>query len=170
MGRTSGFARRLETRPLTAESFAPYGEVIDGRGEPSFTANGGAARVHRDLARVDVGGDDGRVCISWVRSAPKAPPFEIKMMERHPLGSQSFVPLDGARLLVIVAPEGGFDPQAVVAFLGAPSQGVNYRRGVWHSPLIALDRESDLVIVDREGPGENLELITLAEPLTIDAL
>ena len=157
-------------RPLTAEAFRPYGEVIDASGNPNFLANGGAAQVHRDLAAVDVGAHGGRICLSVVRTAPAALPLRIAVMERHPLGSQAFVPLDGAQFLVVVAPEGELDPTAIVAFQGSPSQGVNYRRGVWHHPLIALHRESDFVVIDREGEGENLNLETLSNPLAINSL
>jgi ureidoglycolate lyase len=170
MTEKSRLPKRLSVVPLTVEAFAPYGDVIDGAGALSFVANGGAAFVHRDLARVDVGAFGGRVCVSWVQTAPRPLPIDIKVMERHALGSQAFVPLDGARLLTIVAPGGDFDANAIIAFLGAPSQGVNYKRGVWHHPLVALDRESKLVILDREGAGENLELITLGEPWVIENL
>lgn len=160
--------RRITLRPLTSEAFKPYGDVIDASSAPTFLANDGAARVHRDLAHVDVGAEGGRVCISVVRGAPTALPLRIAVMERHPLGSQAFVPLDGARLLLVVAPEGDLDAEAIVAFVGAPSQGVNYRRGVWHHPLIALHRASAFVVIDREGEGVNLNLERLAEPLVID--
>ncbi len=166
----SAAMRRLTVRPLTAEAFRPYGVVIDASGNPSFLANSGAAQVHRDLAAIDVGARGGRICLSVVRTAPAALPLRIAVMERHPLGSQAFVPLDGAELLLVVALEGELDPTAIVAFQGSPSQGVNYRRGVWHHPLIALHRTSDFVVIDREGEGENLNLETLADPLAIDSL
>jgi ureidoglycolate lyase len=162
--------KRLTVRPLTAEAFRPYGEVIDSSGNPTFLANSGAAQVHRDLAAIDVGANGGRICLSIVRTTPAALPLRITVMERHPLGSQAFVPLDGSELLLVVAPEGELDPAAIVAFQGSPSQGVNYRRGVWHHPLIALHRASDFVVVERAGEGENLNLSTLADSLTIDSL
>ncbi len=161
---------RLAVRRLTAEAFRPYGEVIDASGNPSFLANGGAAQVHRDLAAIDFGANGGRICLSVMRTAPAALPLRIAVMERHPLGSQAFVPLDGAEFLVVVAPAGDIDPSTIVAFQGSRSQGVNYRRGVWHHPLIALHRSSDFVVIDREGEGENLILDTIAEPLVIDSL
>ncbi len=162
--------RRLTVRRLTAEAFKPYGEVIDASGNPSFPANGGAAQVYRDRAAIDFGANGGRICLSVVRTAPAALPLRIAVMERHPLGSQAFVPLDGAEFLVVVAPAGDLDPSAIVAFQCSPSQGVNYRRGVWHHPLIALHRQSDFVVIDREGEGENIVVDTIAEPLAIDSL
>jgi ureidoglycolate lyase len=163
-------ANRVRVCHLTAEAFRQYGDVIDASGTPSYLANGGAAQVHRDLAAVDLAADGGRVCVSVVRTAPTALPLRITVMERHPLGSQAFVPLGGAELLVLVAPEGDLDPSAIVAFQCSPSQGVNYRPGIWHHPLIALHRTSDFVVIDRQGEGENLELVTITEPLVIDSL
>jgi ureidoglycolate lyase len=161
---------RVPVRHLTAEAFAPYGDVIDASGNPSYLANGGAAQVHRDLAAVDLDADGGRVCVSVVRTSPAPLPLRVGVMERHPLGSQAFVPLGGAEFLVVVAPAGDLDPSAIVAFQCSPSQGVNYRRGIWHHPLIALHRTSDFVVIDRQGDGENLVLVTIREPLVIDSL
>lgn len=161
---------RVPVRRLTAEAFGPYGDVIDASGNPSYLANGGAAQVHRDIAAVDLAADGGRVCVSVVRTAPTALPLRITVMERHPLGSQAFVPLDGAECLVVVAPAGDLNASAIVAFQCSPSQGVNYRRGTWHHPLIALHGASDFVVIDRQGEGENLELVAITEPLVIGTL
>jgi ureidoglycolate lyase len=161
---------RLTPRPLTADAFRPYGEVLDASGSPSDLANGGAAEVYRDIAAIDVAVNGGRVSVSVVRTAPTPLPLRIAVMERHPLGTQAFVPLNGAEYLVIVAPPGALDPEAIVAFHASPSQGVNLRRGVWHHPLVALHRVSDFVVIDRAGEGENLELQEVAAPLMIDSL
>lgn len=166
---TSAAIIRVPVRHLTAEAFRPYGDVIDASGSPSYPANGGAAQVHRDLAAIDL--DAGsRVCVSVVRTAPTALPLRITVMERHPLGSQAFVPLGGAELLVLVAPEGDLDPSEIVAFHCSASQAINYRPGIWHHPLIALHRPSDFVVIDRQGEGANLDLVAITEPLVIDSL
>jgi ureidoglycolate lyase len=86
----------------------------------------------------------------------------LKMFERHPLGSQSFVPLSGRPYLVAVAPAGDFDVAGVRLFRAQGHQGVHYRKGVWHHFLLALDGESDFLVVDRAGPGDNCEEIALA--------
>jgi ureidoglycolate lyase len=161
---------RLTPRPLTADAFRPYGEVLDASGSPTDLANGAAAQVHRDIAAIDVAADGGRVSVSVVRTAPTPLPLRIVVMERHPLGSQTFVPLAGAEYLVVVAPAGELDPAAIVAFHASPAQGVNLRRGVWHHPLVALHRVSDFVVIDRAGEGVNFELQEVAAPLTIEAL
>ena len=163
-------AARLTPHPLTAAAFEPYGEVIDASRTPSALANGGAAEVHRDVAALDFAANGGRISISVVRTAPTPLPLRVAVMERHPLGSQAFVPLGGAEYLVIVAPDGELDPAAIVAFRASASQGVNLRRGVWHHPLVALHRASDFVVIERAGEGENLVLERIAAPLLIEAL
>ena len=90
-------------------------------------------------------------------------------MESHPLGSQAVAPLGTASMLIVVAPGGPLDPDHIVAFRASGRQGVNYRRGVWHHPLIALNRDGDFLIVDRAGEGENLVLEKLVQPLEIFA-
>lgn len=92
----------------------------------------------------------------------------LKVFERHPLGSQAFVPLSGRPYLVAVAPAGAFDPTAVQVFRARPDQGVNYARGVWHHFCLALGAESDFLVIDRAGPGDNLDEVNLAAPDQID--
>ena len=159
--------RRLPVEPLTREAFRPFGDLLDASGTPDHSANGGAAEVFRELAALDVGARGGRACVSIVRAAPSRLPLQIRLMERHPLGSQAFAPLGAPAWLIVAAPAGPLDPRTIRAFSAAPNQGVNYRRGVWHHPLIALGQVSDFLVVDRAGDGENLTIETLAEPLEI---
>jgi ureidoglycolate lyase len=93
----------------------------------------------------------------------------LKIFERHPLGSQSFTPLHGRPFLVAVAPAGDLDPAAIRVFRAAPHQGVNYARGVWHHFLLPLEAESDFLVIDRAGPGDNLDEIELspADQITV---
>jgi ureidoglycolate lyase len=160
--------RRLTVEPLTAAGFAPFGEVIAADQSRGFAINAGSAQRYDDLARIDVAADDGRPRLSLFRAAPRALPFTVRMLERHPLGSQAFVPLDPSlRYLVVVAD----DPQALPrAFLARDGQGVNYRRGCWHHPLLALDRRSDFVVVDRGGPGDNCEEVSLPNAWRIEPI
>lgn len=156
--------------PLTAEAFAPFGEVIEAAGEPSFAFNGGMADRYHDLARTEAVGDGARIGISIGRARPYALPLTLDLVERHPMGSQAFVPLTADPFVVIVAPDENGVPGAPQAFLTAPGQGVNYRRGVWHGVLTPLVREADFLIVDRVGlTGDNLEEHRYAEPWTVGA-
>jgi ureidoglycolate lyase len=154
--------RSLAPEPLTAEAFAPFGEVIEASPRAERIAiNYGYTTRFNDLARIDVADEGGHAIVSLFRARPLDPPL-LKVFERHPLGSQSFTPLQGRPFLAAVAPAGEFDPAAVRVFRAEPHQGVNYAKGVWHHFLLPLEAESDFLVIDRAGPGENLDEIELA--------
>ena len=153
--------RDLAPEPLTAEAFAPFGEVIEANAAKAAPINYGWTTRFDDLARIDVADQGGRTAVSLFRSKPLEP-LVLKVFERHPLGSQAFAPLQGRPYLVAVAPAGAFDPAAVRVFRAAGRQGVNYMKGVWHHFLLALEAESDFLVIDRAGPGENLDEVQLA--------
>lgn len=152
--------RELAIAPLTREGFAPWGEVIaPGEARQDYAVNEGTAVRFDALASVEALAG-GHVVISIFRAQPRALPFDVAMLERHPLGSQAFVPLHpGLRYIVVVADDPGGKPQA---FLASGGQGVNYRRGTWHHPLIALDAGGDFLVVDRAGEGANCDEARLA--------
>jgi ureidoglycolate lyase len=155
--------KTLHVERLTRAAFAPFGDVIELDGARHFPINGGTTERYHDLATVDVGEQAGRPLISLFRGQPRALPIEISMMERHPLGSQAFVPLAQTGYLVVVAPAGEFDPAQMRAFRTEGWQGVNYAKGVWHHPLLALEHVSDFVVVDRGGNGSNCDELVLPE-------
>lgn len=147
----------LRPEPLTAGAFRAFGEVIEA-GEAYELINSGTTRKFADLARIDVATDGGRPCVSIYRPVPYEMPLTIRMLERHPLSSQLFMPLDGAPFLIVVAPAGErVDPASVRAFAAGGRQGVNYHRGTWHHPLIAVRNPSEFLIIDREGAGRNCD-------------
>jgi len=153
--------RSLTPAPLTADAFAPFGEVIEASDRAEvIPINYGWTTRFNALADVSVG--DGRAIISLFRSKP-LDPLVLKIFERHPLGSQAFMPLQGRPYLVAVAPAGDFDAARVRVFRAAAHQGVNYAKGTWHHFLLAQEAESDFLVVDREGPGENLDEVELGE-------
>jgi ureidoglycolate lyase len=152
--------RKLRPEPLTAKAFAPFGQVIEA-GPGGFDANYGAATRFPNLADIDVAEGGGRVAVGLFRARPLPKPMVLAVMERHPLGSQAFVPLQGRPYLVAVAPAGDLDADRIALFRAGPCQGVNYRRGVWHHFLLALEAESDFLVIDREGPGLNLDEVRL---------
>ena len=153
--------REAPAIPLTAEAFAPYGDVIEASEQAQAMAiNYGQTTRFHDLARIDVADEDGHAITSIFRGRPLDPPV-LKIVERHPLGSQAFVPLSGRPYLVAVAPPGDFDPAKLTVFRATAGQGVNYAKGVWHHYLLPLEAESDFLVIDREGPGENLDEIEL---------
>ena len=147
----------LDVRPLSKGEFASFGDVVETGGAELRMINGGSTERFHDLATVDVTAGGGRAIVSLFRGQPFAPPIDIAMMERHPLGSQMFFPLAARPFLAVVAPDEGGKPGAPVAFLCPQGKGVNYAPNVWHHPLLSLDAVSDFLVVDRDGPGNNLE-------------
>ncbi len=145
--------RILATEPLTAQAFAPFGDIIEASDSAHhFPINGGSTERYHDLARVDVAGGGGRAILSIFRGQPRRLPMQLLLLERHPLGSQAFMPLSPLPFLVVVAPGGEApDLARLRCFRAAPGQGVNYARGTWHHPLLALDAPSDFLVVDRGG-------------------
>ncbi|WP_440995895.1 ureidoglycolate lyase [Arhodomonas sp. SL1] len=155
--------------PLTGEAFGPFGDVIaaDDAAE-SFLINAGTTRRFHDLAAIQLYGEGVRALISIFRGEAFRLPLTVRMLERHPLGSQAFMPLSGRPYLVVVAPPGEvIDTSEVRAFRAGGDQGVNYHAGVWHHPLLALEAASDFLVVDRGGPGDNCDERDLPEPLTL---
>ena len=144
----------LFIEPLTREAFAPFGEVIETAGAESFPINEGTTTRFHALATADPG-PDGQAIVSIFRGTRRPDPIAIRMLERHPLGSQAFMPLAAYDWLVVVADEP--KTEALRCFRAHGEQGVNYARGVWHHPLLVLVPVQDFVVVDRAGPGENLE-------------
>ncbi|HER27447.1 MAG TPA: ureidoglycolate lyase [Rhodospirillales bacterium] len=150
----------LRPEPLTRKAFAPFGEVIETQGAASYPINEGTTERFHDLAAIDVAADDGRTLVNIFRGQARDFPCQITMMERHPLGSQAFIPLDRRPYLVVVAAtpsRPGIDD--LYAFFATGDQGVNYRKGIWHHPLLCMDKTSDFLVIDRGGAGQNLEEI-----------
>jgi ureidoglycolate lyase len=160
----------IAPEPLTPEAFTPFGEVLEAAGEPDRLINQGLCGRWHDRARLDFAG--GRAGISVFRAEPRRLPHRLEMVERHPLGSQAFLPMTEHPFLVIVAEGKEAVPGRIRAFLTAPGQGVNLRRGCWHGVLTPLHPPGLFAVVDRiasegEAPDANLEEFWLAEPLTV---
>ena len=153
--------RELTPEPLIAEAFAPFGSVIEASDAAmKLDINQGHAVRYDRLADIDVADGGGTPIVSLFRAKPLAEPV-LRVFERHPLGSQSFIPLSGRPYLVAVAPAGDFDPAQIRLFRADGSQGVHYNKGVWHHFLLVLD-ECDFLVIDRAGPGDNCEEVELA--------
>ena len=161
----------LPVQRLTRAAFAPYGEVLDTDGAASFAINGGRAQRFHALAELDALAEKGRGVISIFRTEPVQLPFSLGLLERHCLGSQAFMPLNGQRFLVVVAPDTGDGrPGVPVAFLTDGQQGVSFRRGTWHHPLLALLARCDFLVVDRDGPVIDCEEAAPPGAFRIDRL
>jgi ureidoglycolate lyase len=158
----------LAAEPLTAAAFAPFGDVIEATGE-SYPINDGMCDRFHDRARMEFTGDGGRAGISIGYGRPYPLPYRFTLVERHPLGSQAFVPMTGDPFLVIVAPDEAGRPGKPRAFMTNGSQGVNYLRGIWHGVLTPLGKPAAFLIVDRVGPGVNLEEFRYPQPWEVTA-
>ena len=159
----------LHALPLTADRFAPFGDVIEMTGHDPHWINENTCRRYDDLAQIDVLESGGRPLVSIFQANPRTLPMRIRTLERHPLSSQAFHPLQARPFLVVVADA---DPRGlehgIRAFLSSGGQGVNFRRNTWHHPLIALDSPSEFLVVDRGGPGENCEEATITTAISVD--
>ncbi|MCY4306019.1 MAG: ureidoglycolate lyase [Aestuariivita sp.] len=145
---------------LTRSGFAPYGDIIELKNVPDKLINSGKCGRHHDLATLDFG-IDGRAGISIFKSELCRFPYQLTLLERHPEGTQAFVPMAWSQFLVIVAPEKDSRPRA---FLTKPGQGVNFHRGVWHGVLTPLTEPGLFLVVDRIGDTPNLEEFHLSTP------
>ena len=159
--------RTLIAKPLTREAFAPFGEVIEMDGAEHFPINAGKCERYHDLARVEATGPNGRVLVSLFRGQPYVAPLQVGMVERHPFGSQAFIPLSPRPFLVVVCHDTKDGPGEPYAFLAGPGQGINYRRNLWHGVLTPIGEEQDFLIVDRGGDGSNLEEFYFSHPYEI---
>ena len=159
--------RKLTPEPLSRKAFELFGDVIAPDESKHVRIN--EARFDRwvDLADVDCG---ERVKVDLMRCAvPSTLPFEIRLMERHPHGSQAFVPLTGEPFIVVVAPPGESpDSEAMRAFESDGTQGINMRPGTWHLPLIGFREGQAVLVIDRDDP-DNCDEVALAEPVLLEA-
>lgn len=158
--------RTLQAEPLTAAAFAPFGDVLAATGTPDKLINQGLCGRYHDLAKLDFG--DGRAGISLFDAQARALPFTLDMMERHPEGSQAFVPMQRDPFLVVVAPDENGAPGTPLAFLAQPGQGVNLHRNVWHGVLCPLNGPGLFAVIDRIGEGANLQEHWFETPWTVE--
>lgn len=154
---------RLE--PLTAAAFAPFGDVLEVAGAPDMTINQGLCGRYHDRARLDFA--EGKAGISLFDAQARSFPIALDMMERHPVGSQAFIPMTHTPFVVVVAPDADGVPGMPRAFLTTAGQGVNYHRGTWHGVLTPLSTPGLFAVIDRIGEGPNLEEHWFNTPYTI---
>lgn len=149
----------IQAEPLTTDAFKAFGDVIEIEGAQHFPINQGTVERHHDLGAVDIGGTEGRPLISIVTCNEWFTlPYKLPLLERHPLGSQAFIPMDKTPMVIAVAEAGESpQPQQIKAFISNGSQGINYHRNVWHMPMLFLDKNQRMVVVDRGGKGNNCD-------------
>ncbi|MCY6411510.1 ureidoglycolate lyase [Acinetobacter sp. VNH17] len=165
------YEKNIQIQPLTQESFAPFGDIIEKENRDFFPINNGLTERYHALSLAQVSGEDVAVGMSIFHNlAATELPFHIEMLERHPYGSQSFIPLQQQKFVIVVAlplDHTQPDEQQIFAFLSNGQQGVNYHQGVWHHSLITLEHNSDFLVVDRIGGGNNCDVYQMTKDYVI---
>ena len=154
------------TEPLTADAFAPYGDVLAADSMNPKTINQGKCKRHHDLANLDL--SDGRAGVSIFKAEPRTLPYTLDLVERHPDGAQTFIPMSEHPFLIIVASDNGGTPTDIRAFVSNGAQAINFHRNTWHGVLTPLHAPGLFAVVDRIGTGPNLEEHWLENPLRIE--
>ena len=157
--------RQISIQPMDAASFASFGDVLTLKSKPDKMINQDMCGRHHDLAKLDF--TDGQAGISLFDAVPRQLPYTLDMMERHPLGSQAFIPLHEHGFLVIVAPDMDGKPGEPLAFPTAPRTGINIYKNTWHGVLTPLQAPGMFAVIDRIGNGANLEEYWLDEEYII---
>ena len=158
-------SKAIEIEPMTAEAFAPFGDLIESKGAADKIINQGLCERFHDRAQLEF--SDGRAGLSLFQAEPRALPLTLEMVERHPDGSQAFVPMSLDAFLVIVAKDKGGIPDRPRAFRTVPGQAINFHRNIWHGVLTPLAPPGLFAVVDRIGAGANLEEHWFDEAYTV---
>ncbi|MEW7119297.1 ureidoglycolate lyase [Acinetobacter nosocomialis] len=162
--------KKVQIQPLTIENFQPFGEVICCDGHDFFHINDAHTERYHALVETEIEGE-AKAGISIFRNIKASVlPMEISMLERHPKGSQAFIPLQQQKFLIIVAPaldENTPDISKLCAFISNGKQSINYRAGTWHHPLLTFEAPSDFAVVDRIGGGANCDVFQFPHPIKI---
>ena len=141
---------------ITKENFADFGDVISSENIKPIDINAGYAKRFDDLANINTLKDQGKTIVSIFSALKRNFPMKIDMMEKHPLGSQAFIPMKETTFLAFVAPPGDFpEISKIKSFIIPPKKGINYKPGIWHFPLISTE-DTDFIVIDRKGSGDNL--------------
>lgn len=157
----------IVAQPLTREAFTPFGDVIETEGADHFLINNGHCQRFHALATTQALGPEAQIIINIFRAKAYAFPLTLNLVERHPFGSQAFIPLSQDPFLVVVAHDEGGRPGLPHAFLTRPGQGVNYPANLWHGVLTPIAGPQDFVVVDRTGQGNNLEEFHFPAPYEV---
>ena len=151
----------VEPKPINKENFSKFGELVTTEGLKSIDINNGYAKRFQEAVKLDTLQDRGETTISIFSALKRTFPMKIDMMEQHPLGSQSFIPMKETTFLVLVAPKSDKpDLNKIESFIIPPGVGINYKSGTWHFPLISTE-DMNFLVIDRKGSGNNLKIENL---------
>lgn len=158
--------KTLKPEPLTATAFKSYGTVIDTTGTEFISINSGNCKRYSNLVPLDID-SSGITGISLFDAKPYANPLQLNYVERHPLGSQAFLPMSQDPYLIVVADDNNGVAQAPKVFITNGKQGVCYDRNTWHGVLTPIIQQSLFAVVDYIGSGDNLEECHYETPFLI---
>jgi ureidoglycolate lyase len=147
--------QEIKSQTLTAKKFTPFGDILDASGDPDKIINQGMCGRHHNLAKLDF--IAGKAGISIFNAEPRSMPLKLEMMERHPDGSQAFIPMHQKPFLIVVAHDKNGKPDTPISFISEPGQGINIHRNIWHGVLCPLHSPGLFAAIDRIGDGPNLE-------------
>ena len=155
--------RIIKPKPITRENFSKFGDMITTKDIKPLDINNGYAKRYDDIAKINTSKDNGETTISIFSALKRTFPMKIDMMEKHPLGSQAFIPMKETTFIAFVAPNGDKpDLNKIEAFIIPPGIGINYNPGTWHFPLISTE-DMNFLVVDRKGSGDNLVIENLED-------
>ena len=141
---------------INRSNFSAYGDLISTSDINPIDINAGYAKRFDNLANLNTSKDEGKTIVSIFAALRRTFPMQIDMMEKHPLGSQAFIPMKETTFLSFVAPSGESpDTNKIQSFIIPPKTGINYKPGIWHFPLISTE-DVNFLVIDRKGRGENL--------------
>ena len=148
--------RVIKPIKITKKRFSKFGDLIDTSKRKPISINNGYAKRFHDLMKIDTFKKRGKPIVSIFKAKKRRFPMRIDMMEKHPLGSQAFIPMKETTFLTFVAPAGDFpEINKIQSFIIPPKTGINYKPGIWHFPLISTE-DTNFIVIDRKGSGENL--------------
>lgn len=156
--------------PLTQKAFSPFGDILEAKGKPDMVINQGYCDRYHDLARLDFldkAGEVGRAGISLFKAQPRTLPYSLELVERHPLGSQAFIPMSMDPFLIIVATDQDGRPARPRAFESKAGQGINFHRNIWHGVLTPLHAPGLFAVIDRIGAANNLQEYRFDQPYQV---
>ena len=147
---------KIKPKKITRENFSKYGDLISKDNIKPIDINNRYAKRFDNLANVDTSSEGGKTIVSIFSALKRTFPMKIDMMEKHPLGSQAFIPMKETTFLSFVAPLGESpEISKIQSFIIPPKTGINYKPGIWHFPLISTE-DTNFLVIDRKGDGNNL--------------